>query len=64
MLCSHMLLQGHLCVAHSATVGTCEGLGLLHREGFTTIVQVWEGINTHIPCSVSYVATFKCKSLS
>lgn len=37
----HVLLQGHLCVAHPATVGAGEGLGLLHREGLTPVVQVW-----------------------
>lgn len=41
VLCSHMLLQGHLCVAHPAAVRTCEGLGLLHWECFSPVVQVW-----------------------
>lgn len=43
VLCSHVLLQGDLRVAHPATVRTCEGLGLLDREGFSTIVQICEG---------------------
>lgn len=41
VVCSHVLLQGHLCVAHPAAVGTGEGLGLLHREGLPPVVQVW-----------------------
>lgn len=41
MVRRHVLLQGHLCVAHPATVGAGEGLGLLHREGLTPVVQVW-----------------------
>lgn len=41
MVRSHVLLQGHLCVAHPATVGTGEGLRLLHREGLSPVVQVW-----------------------
>lgn len=40
VLCSHVLLQGDLRVAHPATVGTREGLRLLHRESFSSIVQV------------------------
>lgn len=43
VICSHMLLQGHLCVAHPATVRTCESLRLLHRERFSPVVQVWRG---------------------
>lgn len=35
-----MLLQRHLRVAHPATVGTREGLRLLHRERLSAIVQV------------------------
>lgn len=41
VLCSHMLLQGDLCVAHPAAVGTGEGLRLFHRERLSAIVQVW-----------------------
>lgn len=40
VLCSHMLLQGDLRVAHPATVRTRESLRLFHGEGFTSIVQV------------------------
>lgn len=41
VVCSHVLLQGHLCVAHPAAVGAGEGLRLLHREGLPPVVQVW-----------------------
>lgn len=41
MICSHVLLQGHLCVTHPAAVGAGEGLRLLHREGLSPVVQVW-----------------------
>lgn len=40
VVCGHVLLQGHLCVAHPAAVGAGEGLGLLHREGLAPVVQV------------------------
>lgn len=53
VLCSHVLLQGDLCVAHPAAVGTCEGLGLLHWERFATIVQVWRGIKMDMTFSVN-----------
>lgn len=53
VLCSHVLLQGDLCVAHPATVRTRKSLGLLHRKRFSTVVQVWRGIKVDMSFSVS-----------